>query len=256
MKKLARQIRVWQKRLSRAEAAQLSNRQLLLVREKLKSVLSGIFGYQALLYSTSALKIIENNLLIRNSTVISPDLQGADLVCKYAELPISSDCIDLVVLTEILQKSDDPHQILREIERILIPEGNVILLLRNPLNWLSIKNRIINFLSNKKNKPKIIAKTRLNDWFRLLGLETIQEIPVCMNRKSISIKPRFRWLDRVLTFACEYFSAYYIIVAKKKVSTLTPIRPSWRRNKKLVGTRLTEPSVKTQVENCVKQIMG
>ncbi len=255
MKAIKRLISAWQQQLAKFESVGLSDKRIELVQQKLKPVLSGIFGYHSLLYSKKANSLVCGNIIVRHSTVISGRIDGGDLVCQYEELPIASDCIDLVVLPEILQQSQTPHQILREVERVLIPEGHIILLIANPVSGLAIKNRFIRFLTRQKNRPKVIGRLRVNDWFRLLGFEVTSEIPVCMADQKIQKESRYSWLKKISQFSCEYFAGYYIIVAKKKVSTMTPIRPSWRSNKKLVGSRIAEPSVKAHVENCVKQIM-
>lgn len=255
MKAIKRITLQWQKNLTKFETLGLSDNRIELAKQKLKPVLSGIFGYHALLYSRIAQTLNSENINLRKSMVISNSLEGADLVCQYEELPIASDCIDLVVLPGILQQSQNPHQILREVERVLIPEGHIVLLIGNPLSGHSIKNRMINFLAGQKAKPRAIGRFRINDWFGLLGFEVISEIPVCITDQKIQQESRYSWLKKISKISCEYFAGYYIIVAKKKVSTMTPIRPSWRRNKKLVGSRLAEPSVRTHVEDCVKQIM-
>lgn len=255
MNRIKRVISSWQKYLRKFETFGLSEKQFEVVKNKLQPVLSGIFGYNALLYSSRAKDMVFAHLSILNSTVISRHQEQSDLICLYEELPIASDCVDLVVLPEILQYSHNPHQILREVERVLIPEGHIILLLPNPISGQCINNWLIALLTNNKTKTKSIGRLRLNDWFRLLGLEVTAEIPICISEEKLKQENSNAWTNKIFQLGYEYFAGYYIIIAKKKVSTMTPIRPSWRRNKKLVNPRLTEPTVRTDVENCVKQIM-
>ena len=47
------------------------------------------------------------------------------LIASNEQLPISTDNVDLVVASHILESSKNPHQVLREIDRILVPEGHV-----------------------------------------------------------------------------------------------------------------------------------
>ena len=47
--------------------------------------------------------------------------------CDPRQLPFAANSIDLVVMPHVLEFYDDPHQILREVERILIPEGQIVL---------------------------------------------------------------------------------------------------------------------------------
>ncbi|MFM1760358.1 MAG: hypothetical protein RLY75_1629, partial [Pseudomonadota bacterium] len=48
------------------------------------------------------------------------------------ELPFASESIDLLVLPHVLEFAADPHQILREAERVLRPEGRLIISGFNP----------------------------------------------------------------------------------------------------------------------------
>jgi ubiquinone/menaquinone biosynthesis C-methylase UbiE len=40
-------------------------------------------------------------------------------------LPLAANSIDLVVMPHTLEFAPDPHQMLREVERVLVPEGQV-----------------------------------------------------------------------------------------------------------------------------------
>jgi len=232
-----------------------------IIGKHLEKVLSGIFGYYALLYSIKAKDLVDKNVIVKNSVILSNRIRTGDLVCQYEELPIASDTIDLVVLPEILEQSRYPHQILREVERVLIPEGHIIMIIANPLSWSGLKKLLITGFLSDKSQPRPIGKLRINDWCRLLGLEIINQIPICYSTKTCpstnkNEEDNLSLLDKVNQLSCEYFSSYYILVAKKKVSTMIPIRPSWRANRKLVKPRFSEPSVNRQVEDCFRQIRG
>ena len=62
----------------------------------------------------------------------APALRPVSLTCDFTELPFASHSLDLVVLPHVLEFSTDPHQVLREVERVLIPEGQVIICGFNP----------------------------------------------------------------------------------------------------------------------------
>jgi ubiquinone/menaquinone biosynthesis C-methylase UbiE len=50
----------------------------------------------------------------------------------FGELPFATQSLDLVVLPHVLEFAAEPHQVLREVERVLIPEGQVIICGFNP----------------------------------------------------------------------------------------------------------------------------
>ncbi|HRF30260.1 MAG TPA: methyltransferase domain-containing protein, partial [Azonexus sp.] len=93
-------------------------------------IVSDIFGYHALqigLPQADFLRASRIPLRQRAGT-----LDGADFLCHYAALPVAANSIDLVVMPHVFEFSDEPHQILREVERILIPEGQVVIVGFNP----------------------------------------------------------------------------------------------------------------------------
>ncbi len=227
-------------------------------KQQLQDVLSGIFGYYALLYSDKAAELVADNLVIRHSLIIDTSVDASqsdvkpDIVGKYEALPIATDSIDLLVLPEILRHSLDPHQILREAERVLIPEGHILLLVANPISARGIKHRLLEKMDPKMAKTHWIGKRRLEDWFGLLGFEITDYITIGGSVRWKAKENLDRWYIKLNNQICEYFASYLIIVAKKKVSTLTPIRPSWRSNPKLVGSRIAEPSVTQEVDTWMR----
>ncbi len=254
MNRIRKVVLHWHCRLNRQLKNSFSDEHFFLTKNEFKRILSGVFGYFALLYSDRAKALVGDNIVVKNTVIISNESQQGGINCSYQALPIASDSIDLVVLPEIIQSSEFPHQVLREIERVLIPEGYAILVLENPLSWISLRKRLIATVLRKKINPNLFGKLRINDWFRLLGLEANREIPISPLENKIAESRMPDWIKRLSRWVSEYTSGYYIIVAKKKLSTLTPIRPSWRNNRKLVSPRFAESSVSSQVEDYLKKL--
>ena len=225
-----------------------------LIAQNLRPHLAQVFGYNALLYSDLASRLCEDALAIKHQVVLGESGNRLNLKCRFEELPIASDCIDLAVLPGVLELSEFPHQVLREVERVLIPEGVVVVIGRNPYSWHGIHNRYRRWRSEKHSQKRDISRGRIADWFRLLGFETDISINISLSNHKLQSSQSYPWVKKIGQTFCDYFCSYYIIIARKKVSTLTPIRPSWRRNKQLVSPRLAEPSVRTQVENWFEQL--
>ena len=239
---------------------ELNQKRQQLISESLKSHLSQIFGYHALLYSPLAKSICGQELCIKHQIIIDQlinqtiENEKLSFVCRYEELPISSDCIDLAILPNILQNSPNPHQVLREVERVLIPEGVVVLIGRNPFSWLGIKSIFIRWSKKKESLLTDISKRRVVDWLGLLGFETEKQLNISVSNQALLNSTNNTWLKKISELFCRCFCSYYIIIASKKVSTLTPIRPSWRSNKQLVPSRVTEPNVRAKVKSMFKQV--
>lgn len=142
-------------------------------------------------------------------------------------LPFAADSVDVIVLPHVLEFEDNPHEILREMERVLIPEGIVIILGFNPISlwgiwrWFLAKGHAAPWCGN------FMTMLRIKDWLSLLGFEKIEQrtfffAPPCQNHYL-----QTRWLECIGNRWFYNFGAVYLLIAKKKVTTLTPIKPKW-----------------------------
>jgi SAM-dependent methyltransferase len=137
-------------------------------QRQLDAVVADIFGFNALQIGLPQGDFLRaNRIPLRQKA----GCQGAvDVLCDLAALPFASNSTDLVVLPHVLEFSDEPHQILREVERILIPEGQVIVVGFNPLSLWGMKRK----LDRSGEFPwngSYLSLNRLKDWLQLLGFE-------------------------------------------------------------------------------------
>jgi SAM-dependent methyltransferase len=99
------------------------------------------------------------------------------LRCEFDALPFASQSLDLVVLAHTLESARDPHLALREVERVLVPEGRVLIFGFNPLSLWRLKRPWplaaardgAHRTSHPRAAGEMIAYRRLRDWLRLLG---------------------------------------------------------------------------------------
>jgi SAM-dependent methyltransferase len=157
------------------------------------------------------------------------------LVEHFEELPFDTQSIDLVVLPHVLEFAADPHQVLREVDRVLRPEGRVIISGFNPVSlWgarqLALRAAARPFLPRD---GQFIAVPRLRDWFKLLSFEMYGGRYGCY-------RPPCRtqlWLDRTsfLEKAGDRWwpicGAVYIVSAVKRVRAMRLIGPAWKRKR-------------------------
>ncbi|MCF7971893.1 MAG: class I SAM-dependent methyltransferase [Methylococcaceae bacterium] len=86
-------------------------------------------------------------------------------------LPLQSDSVDMLILPHVLEFDSNKHQVLREVERILKPEGKLIILGFNPWNiYINLQ-----YLWHKEKGapwlPSLVSRTKIEDWLRLLNFE-------------------------------------------------------------------------------------
>jgi len=103
------------------------------------NAVADVFGFNALQLGLPQSDFLQaNRIPLRQK---AGDSGIVDVLCELAALPFASNSTDLVVLPHVLEFSMDAHQILREVERILIPEGHLIILGFNPISLWGLRNR-------------------------------------------------------------------------------------------------------------------
>jgi len=98
-------------------------------------------------------------------------------------LPIASQSLDLLALPHVLEFSMHPHQVLREAERVLRPEGRLLLSGFNPMSLWGLRRLLTGRFSSKPpTHPwhgRFIHLTRIKDWLALMGFECVGGRMVC-----------------------------------------------------------------------------
>ncbi len=204
--------------------------QHLLVREQVMydAVVGDIFGFNALQLGMLPLDALKSS---RIPHLLRVGNREGDTLCESDYLPFAEDCIDLVCLPHVLEFSRNPHQTLREVERVLVPEGHLILTGFNPISAWGIKR----VLAKGESYPwhgHFFTLSRIKDWLALLGLEYVSG---SMHAYALPMNDE-KWLKR---FACmdkmgeqwwPMMGGIYFIVAKKRVVNMHLLKPNWKKN--------------------------
>lgn len=155
------------------------------------------------------------------------------LTCDFTELPFASHSLDLVVLPHVLEFSTDPHQVLREVERVLIPEGQVIICGFNPASLWGARHvlRRVGGASFLPPAESLITMPRMKDWLKLLNMRASHShlgcyAPACRTDKWLK---RYAFMDNAGPRWWPYFGGVYVIQAIKRVKGMHLIGPAWAR---------------------------
>ena len=108
--------------------------------ERIDTLVVDLFGYNALQLGLPELDLLAHNRIPLRQ--VAGETGKVDVVCALRELPFAANSIDLVVLPHVLEFHDNPHQILREVERILIPDGQLVVTGFNPLSLWGLRRRL------------------------------------------------------------------------------------------------------------------
>jgi len=178
---------------------------------------------------------------------------GASAAASSEQLPLASDSVDLVVLPHTLDFSIDPHQVLREVERILIPEGRVLIVGFNPLSFWGIWRLALRWRGSVPWCGHFLSYRRIVDWLGLLGFD-VEYSDVCafappMRREGWA--HRFASLERLGRRVWPMIAGVYAVRAVKRVSTVRPIQTRWP-GLRVLGPRAIEPSTRNGVHRVSK----
>jgi len=172
------------------------------------------------------------------------------LICNFSDLPLQSNSIDVLVLPHTLEFESNPHQIIREVERVLMPEAKVIFFTFNPYGLWGLLHKYwqIKFKSNKHSQAplpscgNLISHKRLKDWLQLLGFDIEDEHGYFYRPplQNSSLLKKFEFMEKSADIFKLIPAGSYMTIATKRVSTLTPIRESWRLTKTILGAKVAQ----------------
>jgi len=188
---------------------------------------SDIFGFNAMQLGLPEHDFLRSSRMPLRFSAGNQASNTVRLCC--AELPLATGSLDLVVLPHVLEFAENPHQIIREVERVLRPEGSLIISGFNPFSLWGLRRA----LGSKKGYPwhgKFIGLPRLKDWLALLGFE------VAGGRFAAYAPPlnQAKWLERFafMEKAGDRWWAVsggvYFLHAIKRVHGMRLIEPKWK----------------------------
>ncbi|MBL8307616.1 MAG: class I SAM-dependent methyltransferase [Rubrivivax sp.] len=179
------------------------------------------------------------------SLTTQPAPESVALHCEFDALPFPNASIDLVVLPHALELARDPHQTLREVERVLVPEGRVVIAGFNPASLWGLRQRLGRMkrgmgLGREKSlylprAGEFIGYWRLRDWLRLLGFEVEAGRFGCW-RPPVTTEPwleRYAWMDRVGDRWWPVLGGVYFLVAVKRVRGMRLVGLARQERRKL-----------------------
>jgi SAM-dependent methyltransferase len=161
------------------------------------------------------------------------DAGAIELRTDLEHLPFASASLDLVVLPHVLEFAAQPHQILREVERVLVPEGQVVITGFNPYSLWGVRRWFASSYAGFPWTGRYLSVMRLKDWLKLLGFDTQFGRFGCYVPAVLQEKWLRRW--RFLEFAGDRWwpiaGAVYMVHAVKRVHGMRLITPVWRERK-------------------------
>jgi SAM-dependent methyltransferase len=220
--------------------------QYLLEKERayLDEVTPDIFGFHAVQLGMPGVDLLrENRITHKLRATTSGD---ADLLAKCHELPIATHSIDLVVLPHVLEFAEEPHAVLREVDRVMMPEGRLVIVGFNPWSLWGMRSALGFSREEHPWNGRFLSLLRVKDWLALLGFDVsagrlIAYAPPFDREK---LRRRFGFMEPAGDRWWAVGGAVYMLQAIKRVRGMRLITPAWQeksaREKALIAAAKRE----------------
>ena len=195
------------------------------------SAVDDVFGFRAVQVGLPEVDFLrQNRISYRFTLALEP---GAAVAADPLQLPLASQSVDLVVLPHVLEGHPNPHDVLREVERVLRPEGQVVI---SGFNTISLWRARQLFASRHNGAPwdaKFIGLLRLREWLRVLGFELNGGKFGCYAppfRNEVWLK-RFAFMEKAGARWWPVTGGIYVVRAVKRVHAMRIVTPAWRQER-------------------------
>lgn len=216
------------------------------VRTQLESILDTSFGYHLLQIGPMRAQPLFETSRINHRVYCSGSAGGeVGLVAAAEELPLESDSVDALIALHCLDFSEHPHQTLREMQRVVTPQGKLIIIGFNPYSLLGATARLTRLTGSalwRRQQP--LSSHRLSDWLHLLGCQ-IESQHMLYTVPPVGGGRLKQWLTSADQWTTRHgipFGGVYVIHAIKQVAGTH--RPDGHRLKRqrLIGLTVPKPT--------------
>ena len=158
--------------------------------------------------------------------------------------PVMTDTVDAIVLPHSLELSHDPHQVLREADRCLIPDGHLVVFGFNPRSLWGVRRLLTRGAKQMPWGMRFISMGRVMDWLNLLGFDTLHS-RYLMHRpplQNIRMLERLGFLEPAAGSGRMLLAGAYMLVARKRTVIMTPIKAMRNTRPQLFPVRVPGPT--------------
>lgn len=214
-----------------------------LERRQLETALRDVFGRHLLQLGSWGWgpELVSSSQTLHCSVLGTVAELGAGAVTDPEQLPVLSKSVDAVVLPHTLEFAASPHNVLREVDRILTDRGRLLVLGFNPWGSWALRGRLGFRYRQFPASARYYSAGRVEDWMELLGFEVVDLRRYSVGMPWLAPRPgRGQWqLGHLLS----PFAEAYLLVARKRVLPMTLLgRPQRAQVRSLIGAALPSAS--------------
>lgn len=157
--------------------------------------------------------------------------QVLDAIGDFHQLPVANETQDIVLLHHLLEFVENPHRVLREVERVISPHGKLVVCVINPFSLLAARSVMGRLKRSPHWQNHFLSINRLHDWLSLLGFE-VDNVDYGFHRLPVN-RPSF-FLDHQDFSARLPLGGVFVLSATKYRAPLTPAVDSSRDRAKIL----------------------
>lgn len=222
-----------------------------LERRHVQQSLPDMFGYHLVQVSAPGKVDFGESSRIHHRVLLGANVGagGADAVLAEADrLPIASDSVDVIILPHVLEFAPSPHRVLREAERALIGEGHLLVLAFNPWSLWGIWRFLVGWRRRPPWNGRFYTVARIRDWLSLLDFDIVGVERFAFCPPMCRAAGRMEWIEQLGSALWSRLGAAALVIARKRVLPLTPVRHRWQTRRTLIAAGLAEPSTRGMSE--------
>lgn len=204
----------------------------------IKRSLNSCFGYYLMQMSVSREKLLCHTARVQHKFSVYPvaarsDRDNVDLVVDVEQLPLARRSVDAVVLHHSHEFVDNPQQLLREVERVMVNGGHLIVVGFNPYSLMGLQGMMTRFLPRSIWHNQSYSQGRMEEWLSILGFQLTQKQygyhRFASKRKKHKGKI-WSFASRLLNRITKHLplGSFYCITAVKQEAAMTPDTAKWR----------------------------
>jgi SAM-dependent methyltransferase len=207
--------------------------QYLLEKERayLDDVTPDIFGYHALQLGMPEVDLLRESRIAHRVRLGKSD--HPDVFAKSHELPLATQSIDLVLLPHVLEFAAEPHEILREVDRVMMPEGRLVIVGFNPWSLWGLRSSVGFSRNEYPWNGRFLSLLRVKDWLALLGFDVSagRLAGYAPPFDSEKLRRRFGFMEPAGDRWWAVGGAVYMLQGIKRVRGMRLLTPAWAQQK-------------------------
>ena len=216
-------------------------------------ILPNLFGYHVLqLGNPYSTPLIACSRIQHQAIVADGPPHGQEALAARADaLPIQAGSVDVLVLPHVLEFARSPHAVLREAERVLIPEGHLVIAGFHPWSLFGLWRVAAGWRGDMPWRGRFVSMTRLRDWLALLGfdIERVDKLSFRPPLRRERLHARLEFVERLGGHFWPHFGNVSFVLARKRVLAIRPIRATWARQRRL-------PAAAGVIEPTTREVMA